>query len=146
MADKEKNLKKSEEEELKAKAEGEEQEDEQDKNDEGDKDKSKPEKKEFFLIRGAKKVWNGVKKVGSKVEEVVCDHPIAACLTSFGLGVGTMMLKEYLEGNDEDEEPEVLSLPEPETVETEFVEEEQEPEESFEDDESVEEEPTEEEV
>lgn len=71
------------------------------KTDEGKK--NPPEKKEFFLIRGAKAIGRGVKKAGEAVYNFVCDHPFATAALSFGAGIGAEMLREHFSGGNDDD-------------------------------------------
>jgi len=93
--------------------------------------KEETEKKEFFLIRGAKAVGRGIVKTGKAVGGFVKKHPYISSGISAGLGWAAKMGYDYLASSHSEAAPveqteEPAMLPEPE--EPDYEEPEMEPE------------------
>lgn len=82
--------------------------------------KEETEKKEFFLIRGAKAVGRGIVKTGKAVGGFVEKHPYISSGISAGLGWAAKMGYDYLtsgshsEATPAEQTEEPVMLPEPE--------------------------------
>lgn len=89
-----------------------------------DEPKKEEPKKEIWIVRAAKAVWTGGKKVKNAVNGFVHEHPYATAGLTAAAGVGGKMLFDHFIGDDSEDSAEAAQyLPEPqeEPFEIDFV-------------------------
>ena len=69
-------------------------------------------KKEFWLIRGAKAAWHGVKNVGHAINTGVHSHPYVAATITGVVGYGVKTVVDLIGGKSAEATEEDNSLPE----------------------------------